>query len=273
MAVSKLHTSSVYGPVKSWRLGRSLGIDLLCVDSICSFDCVYCQLGKINRLTSTRSKFITTEKVMADLKASDWKRSDVITISGSGEPTLASNLGDVIAAVKDLTGKPVIVLTNSTMLSDPSVRSELLRADRIYCKLDAWSDDQLRRVNRPVDQISHETIVEGIAALRKEYKGFLAVQTMILTPLKWHDIERYAKIIQKIAPDEVQLNIPSRPVPNKFETQNRGNRVDGDEDSHSLKIVPPAHLLMIADAIETQTLVPVITPPSITRHAAELSQS
>ncbi len=92
--------SSIYGPVRSWRLGLSLGVDILCIDSICSFECVYCQLGKINRVTATRDVFVSTEKVLDDLKKSDWQKADVITFSGSGEPTLAKNLGEVIEKIK-----------------------------------------------------------------------------------------------------------------------------------------------------------------------------
>ena len=88
--------STIYGPVESWRLGRSLGVDLLCVDSICSFECVYCQLGKINRVTTKREVFVSTEKVLKDLKNSDWQQADVITFSGSGEPFVNPELPEFI---------------------------------------------------------------------------------------------------------------------------------------------------------------------------------
>ena len=101
--------SSIYGPIRSWRLGWSLGVDVLCVDSICSFECVYCQLGKINRVTTGRDIFVSTEKILSDLKNSDWQNADVITFSGSGEPTLAKNLGEIIEKIKELTGKPIVV--------------------------------------------------------------------------------------------------------------------------------------------------------------------
>jgi len=90
--------STVYGPVDSWRVGRSLGVDLLCDTSVCSFRCVYCQLGAINLHTSERRVYVKTERVLADLEASRWREADVITLSGSGEPTLAANLGEVIRA-------------------------------------------------------------------------------------------------------------------------------------------------------------------------------
>ncbi|MDM7921442.1 MAG: hypothetical protein QUS14_04000 [Pyrinomonadaceae bacterium] len=167
----------------------------------------------------------------------------------------------------------MIVLTNSTLLGDPEVRAEISLADRIYCKLDAWSDDQLRRINRPAEQISHETIVAGIAALRREFRGFLAIQTMILSQAKRHDIERLAKILRLIGADEVQLNVPARPVPAEWNLSNRGNRVTGDLGSRAMKLIAPAQLLMLADVIEELTFLPVITPPSVSRPAAGLGHS
>ena len=85
--------STIYGPVDSWRFGRSLGVDLILVSSVCSFNCVYCQLGNIQEITAGRRLFVPTERVMEDLRASDWRGSDIVTFSGSGEPTLALNLG------------------------------------------------------------------------------------------------------------------------------------------------------------------------------------
>src|SRR5919204_3243273 len=128
--------STVYGPVNSWRVGRSLGVDLLCVNSVCSFRCVYCQLGRINVHTAERKVYVTTERVMADLGASAWREADIITLSGSGEPTLAANMGEVIREIKKLTRKPVLVLTNSAQLVSASVRRELCEADKVFCKLD-----------------------------------------------------------------------------------------------------------------------------------------
>lgn len=256
--------SSIYGPVNSWRLGRSLGVDLLLIDSICSFDCVYCQLGRIRKLTKERGVFVPTERVMADLKRSDWRSADVVTLSGSGEPTLAANLGEVIHAVKDFTGLPVVVLTNSTMLSDPQVRIELAGADRVECKLDAWHNDALRRINRPINNIDIDVLIRGIAEFRREYVNTLTIQTMVLSAPDRADIERFAKVLRQINPDEVHFNLPLRPVPGDWDINNRGNRYIGDERSHKLKAVDQAELLMFADAIESLTNIPVITP-SITR--------
>lgn len=242
--------STVYGPVKSWRLGSSLGIDVLCVDSICSFACVYCQLGHINQLTSKRDVFVTTDRVMKDLAAADWRSADVVTLSGSGEPTLAKNLGEVIDGIKSLTGKPVIVLTNSTLLEHDEVREDLMKADRIFCKLDAWNAETLRKVDRPAEGITFEGIIDGIKKLRSEFQGQIAIQTMILKPMSDEDVHEYAKIIESIGPDEIQLNIPSRPVPAKFVIDNRGNEVAPGPGARMIKSVTKEDLLSVRDRLQ-----------------------
>ncbi|MBM3274473.1 MAG: radical SAM protein, partial [Candidatus Sericytochromatia bacterium] len=172
--------STVYGPVKSWRLGRSLGIDLLYESSICSFRCVYCQLGKIQVPTQDRRVWVPTAQVLADLERADWQSADVVTFSGNGEPTLALNLGECIRGVKARTGKPVVVLTNATLLGDPAVRADLAAADRVYVKLDAASDKMLRIVDHPVEGVTLDGILDGIKAFRAEYSGYLAIQTMVM---------------------------------------------------------------------------------------------
>lgn len=252
-------TSSIYGPVKSWRLGASLGVDVLCVDSICSFECVYCQLGKIHRVTSAREVFVSTAQVLEDLRNSDWQTADVVTFSGSGEPTLAKNLGEIIEKIKELTGKPVIVLTNSTLLHLAEVRRELAGADKIFCKLDAWSDESLRKIDRPATGVSFEKIVRGIRLLRAEFKGFLAIQTMILRQPKDADITRLAEILVSVKPDEVQLNTPSRPIPQDYFTETRGNEVLNTEGFTCLRTVSKETLEDVRKKLENLTNLPIIT--------------
>ncbi len=251
--------NSVYGPVRSWRLGSSLGVDLLCVDSICSFECVYCQLGKINRVTTKRDTFVPTAKVLDDLKNSEWQTADVITFSGSGEPTLAKNLGEVIKRTKTICGKPIIVLTNSTLLNLPEVRKEIALADKIFCKLDAWSEDTLRRIDRPHMGITHESIISGIGLLRQEFNGFLAIQTMILRPPNDFEIVEFAKILRLLRPDEVQLNLPTRPVPNKYFLETRGNAVAARSEFSRIKTISRDKLEIIRERLSQLTDLAIIT--------------
>lgn len=250
--------SSIYGPVKSWRLGWSLGVDVLCIDSICSFECVYCQLGKIHQVTTNRDVFVSTEKVLDDLKKSDWQKADAITFSGSGEPTLAENLGEVIEKIKDLTHKPIVILTNSTLLHLPQVRTELLRADKIFCKLDAWSDDTLRRFDHPEKSVSLPEIINGIRSLRREFSGFVAIQTMILRSLNQFEIRRLAEIYQSIKPDEVQLNLPTRPVPKEYFVETRGNEVEFNQLFTQLKAISKSELERIRLRLSELTHLPII---------------
>lgn len=228
--------STVYGPVRSWRVGMSLGVDLLFTSSICSFRCIYCQLGKIQVPTLERRVYVATERVLADLAASDWQSADIITLSGSGEPTLAANMGDVIDGIHAMTGKPVMVLTNSTMLGDPAVRRDLAKAEKVFCKLDASNDRLLQMVDRPVEGVTFESILAGILALRAEYSGYLAIQMMFM-PLNRKEVEEFAEILKRIAPDEVQLNTPMRPVPQEWFIEARGNH-----DKAPYPAVPLKHL-------------------------------
>lgn len=236
--MSNLPTSTVYGPVRSWRVGQSLGVDMLFTSSICSFRCVYCQLGKIEIPTTERKVYVETAKVLADLEASAWRDADVITFSGSGEPTLALNLGEAIRAIKERTGKPVMVLTNATMLNDPAVRADLMAADRVFCKLDAADEKTLKMVDRPVEGVTLASIVSGIKALRAEYPGYLAVQSMFM-PVNHKQIEAFAAILKEIAPDEVQLNTPLRPVPRGWYIEARGNH---ERENAPYEAVDLAHL-------------------------------
>lgn len=251
--------SSIYGPVSSWRLGRSLGVDVLCVDSICSFECVYCQLGKINRVTTDRAVFVSTEKIIEDLLASDWSSADVVTFSGSGEPTLAANLGEVIAEIKRITGKPVIVLTNSTLLDRAEVREELADADRVFCKLDAWSEDTLRRFDRPAEGITLRSIVDGIVEFRRGYHGFVAIQTMLMRLPHDDELAALADSLKKISPDEVQLNLPTRPIPHKYFVETRGNEVEFDDSFKKLKTITKDELERVASKLGELTGLEVVT--------------
>jgi len=142
--------SSIYGPVHSWRVGESLGIDLICETSTCSFNCFYCQLGKIQKVTNERTLFIDTKSVMDDFENSQWKKSDIITFSGSGEPTLATNLGEVSRAIKKITPIPQLLLTNGTLLNHPEVIADCQGIDKVYVKLDAPDEEHFQRINRPV---------------------------------------------------------------------------------------------------------------------------
>lgn len=248
---------TVYGPVRSWRFGRSLGIDPIAGESACSFNCTYCQLGNIIRMTDHRQIFVPTERVLADLQASSWQDADIITFSGNGEPTLALNLRELIEAVKACTGKPVLVLTNGTLLGDPEVRRDLRDADEVAVKLDAADDRHLQLVNRPVPGVTMESILQGTELFRREYSGKLALQVMLM-PMNVAQADAIIRVIRRLCPDEVQLNTPTRPYPRRWVLGNRGGAVPGTE-SVRLRTISAEEADAIEYRIRVETAVPVIS--------------
>lgn len=261
--------SSVYGPVHSWRVGASLGVDLLLETSICSFNCIYCQLGDIQLKTAERRLYVPTARVEQDLRQSAWETADIITFSGSGEPTLALNLGEVIHFVKEYTGKPVLVLTNATLLHDDTVIRDLREADIVACKLDAASEAGLRQINRPVPGVTLESIVAGIRALKEQHPGKVALQCMFM-PANLREVELLAGLIKTIRPDEVQLNTPKRPYPLVWRSDSRGNhREPGDipYPTRSLRVVEPPQ----AEEIETLLQAAVPDIPILSIYKKEIS--
>jgi wyosine [tRNA(Phe)-imidazoG37] synthetase (radical SAM superfamily) len=203
--------SIVYGPVPSWRLGRSLGIDLLSTKGkTCSFDCIYCQLGRtVNPLTE-RKQFVSLSQVAADLERVRGISADYATFSGVGEPTLASNLGEAIGLVKSVLKLAVAVLTNSSLMPREDVRRELTSADVVVAKIDTPNEELFRQINRPYLQCTFGEIIRAIKLFRGEYQGKLALQMMFIKANRGCAPEM-ARIAERISPDEVQINTPLRP--------------------------------------------------------------
>ena len=204
--------SVVYGPVPSWRLGRSLGIDLLSTDGkTCSFDCTYCQLGPTIHPATERAEFVPLQRLTAELEAVRDVEADYATFSGVGEPTLAANLGEAISIARAVLRLPIAVLTNSSLMPQDDVRRDLAGADVVVAKLDAPGESVFREINRPVGGgYSFDEIVEGITSLRRDYGGRLALQMMFVEANKGCAAEM-ARIARVVSPDEVQLNTPLRP--------------------------------------------------------------
>lgn len=201
----------VYGPLASWRLGRSLGVDLICSPKkICSFDCLYCQLEKTEKITSQRSVFVLTNNVEGEVKnALEKTTPDVITFSGMGEPTLANNMHEVIMLLRELTDIPLAILTNSSLLYDKNVQKTLRNLDIIVAKLDASNQELFQKMNCPAPGIAFEKTLKGIKELRRDFNGKFALQIMFINENK-KCAEDIAKIAQGIQPDEVQINTPLR---------------------------------------------------------------
>ncbi|MDO8662225.1 MAG: radical SAM protein [Candidatus Omnitrophota bacterium] len=184
----------------------------------CSFDCIYCQLGRTNKLTIERKEYVQINDIIEELKfwlADNQEAAqglEYITLSGSGEPTLNIKLAELIAAIRSLTPLKIAVLTNSSLLGDPQVRRQLLQADLIVPSLDAVTQQLFVRIDRPHPDISVENVINGLAALRREFRGKIWLEVMLVKGINddIRHIRKLKEVIERINPDKVQLNSPVR---------------------------------------------------------------
>lgn len=201
----------IYGPVASWRLGSSLGIDPLSKgEKVCTFDCVYCQIGKTKILTDKRGTFVRIGDIIEELDSLPSLEIDYMTFSGTGEPTLAENLGQMIKAIKKIRNEKIAVLTNASLMHREDVQKDLFLTDFVVAKLDASSQEVFKQVSSPLDGIEIANIIQGIKNFKSCYMGKLALQIMFIEQNKKH-AKQIAQIAKEIGPDEVQINTPLRP--------------------------------------------------------------
>ena len=209
----------VFGPVPSRRLGHSLGVDLLPFKT-CTYDCIYCQLGRTTNKTLARKQYVPLSDVLADVKRKleDGVKADYITLSGSGEPTLFSELGPLVTSLKSMTDVPIAVLTNGSLLWDEEVRRALLPVDLVVPSLDASDAAMFEYVNRPCRGISFERMVEGLVRFRQEFARPIWLEVMLLGGVTSGEQEAQALMahINRIQPDKVQLNTVVRPPAEAF---------------------------------------------------------
>jgi wyosine [tRNA(Phe)-imidazoG37] synthetase (radical SAM superfamily) len=211
-------SSSVYkhlfGPVPSRRLGRSLGVDLVPFKT-CSFDCIFCQLGRTTDKTIQRQAYVPALAVKDELARwlSEGGESDYITLAGSGEPTLNSEFGDVVDFIKERTPIPVALLTNGSLFGDSEVRVQAARADVVKVSLSVWDQFSLERVNRPHPAIRFASLIEGMRKFRTEFGGKLWLEVFLMAGVNdsLADVGKIAKFANSLGADRVQLNTSVRP--------------------------------------------------------------
>lgn len=204
----------LFGPVNSRRLGRSLGVELV-PKKICSMDCLYCEVGKTTCLTLKRAPYIPWEKIVEALEIAKEIESDfdVLTLTGSGEPTLNIHFEEALFRAKKIIRKPLSVLTNSSTINIPSVRQALGEADLVLASLDSAREGSFRLVNRPVKEIKLNEIIEGLRHLRETMKGELWLEVLFVKDIndKPEDLIALREAIEYIKPHKVQLNTVVRP--------------------------------------------------------------
>ena len=209
-----LQRKYTFGPVPSRRLGLSLGVDVI-PKKLCSLDCVYCEVGVTDKRGLARKEYLPANEILAEVKEvlAEYPDLDHITISGSGEPTLNSKIGDIIRGIKQMTKVPVAVLTNGTLLDNPEVRRDLMDADIVSPSLDAVSADVFEKVDRPNPKLRIDTIIDGIKAFRQEYKGRMWIEILFVKGMNDHDAEvfKMKAVINELQPEKIHLNTVIRP--------------------------------------------------------------
>lgn len=213
-----------YGPVLSRRFGYSLGVDIIPY-KVCSYDCVYCQLGGTTKKTTSRKQYlkIDLEEFKNDLniKLKGKQRIDYITFSGSGEPTLNKDLDILIHEVKDMTDIPVVVLTNGSLLYKEEVIYSIREADLIKVSIDAPDQISLEKINCPHPDIKFALLSEGLNLLLNTFRGKVWIEIMLIKGLNdsldtAYEFKAYLKNLAKVSSgsiiEKIHLNTPVRPA-------------------------------------------------------------
>jgi len=209
----------VYGPVPSRRLGRSLGVDIVPFKT-CTYDCIYCQLGRTTNKTVQRASLAPVDEVVREVEERLQRipLPDYVTISGSGEGTLHADLGDLVARIKRITDVPVAIVTNGSLLFRTEVREACFGADLVIPSLDAGDDSMFRYVNRPHESVAFDQMVQGLADFRKEYDKEIWLEVFLLggVTATTAEVLKIKEQTDRIQPDKIQLNTVARPAAEEF---------------------------------------------------------
>ncbi len=250
----------VFGPVGSGRLGLSLGLDLLGA-RICTFDCLYCEAGATEALTTARKPYVSARRILDELAA--WKAAghadpDAVTLGGLGEPCLNTDCGEIIAGAKKLFPHvPVAVLTNSSLLPDPEVREALAGADIVLPSMDTLVAAEYRLVNRPHPDIDLASIRQGLLDFRAGYCGRIFLEILLVAGD--NDSEENLALLREfcaeLSPDRVDVVTMSRPGAHPGATA-----------------VPQATLARFKDALGARTAAPAVSGYGPTALAARQTE-
>lgn len=207
----------IIGMVMSRRLGKSLGVNLI-PGKICSLDCVYCEAGRTQILTSERSAYFPVDEVIKELRCYINENPDIdfITYSGAGEPTLYSQLGEVSRRIKEEFGKyKLALITNGTLFYREDVRRDAAFADVVMPSLDAVSTAVFGKVNRPEASLDNKKIIDGLCEFRREYNGQIWLEFFVVPGVNdsAEELELIKNAVRRIKPDRLQLNSLDRPAP------------------------------------------------------------
>jgi wyosine [tRNA(Phe)-imidazoG37] synthetase (radical SAM superfamily) len=209
----------LFGPLMSRRFGRSLGIDL-CPMKTCSYDCIFCQLGRTKKTTGKREEFFPLEEICNEII--HWLQADgqaeYITLAGSGEPTLYSRFGELVDFIHSKTDIPVLLLSNGSLFWQKEVREAASKVDVVKLSMSAWNQDLFEKINRPVQEVTFKRMIDGEIEFRKKYKGKLILEVFLLTGINatQADVGKIAQFANQIKPDTIHFNTVTRPAAEEF---------------------------------------------------------
>lgn len=204
-----------FGPVPSRRLGHSLGINNIPGDKICTYACIYCQVGATRHYTLERQSFYSPEQIFSAVEEHLGKLQvmpDYLTFVPNGEPTLDIHLGESISLLKQI-GIPIAVITNASLLGDAAVRDALSLADWVSVKVDANEEAVWKKINRPHPSLTFEGYKDGLQAFASSYKGIMATETLMVEGVNdgAELLQQNASLIATLKPARAYLSIPTRP--------------------------------------------------------------
>ncbi len=204
----------LFGPVPSRRYGRSLGIDLVPMKTCC-YDCVFCQLGPTPATTCERRDYVPVPDVLRALEA--WLATgepvDILTLCGSGEPTLHAHFGEVLHWIAKNAGKPSLLMSNGALFADPAVRRDAALADRVKISLHFWDEASFRATVRPHPSLRLADVLAGWRAFRAEYAGKLDLEFFALPGMNDapDQLGSVLALAEGLRPDTVTVNSAVRP--------------------------------------------------------------
>jgi len=204
----------IFGPVPSRRLGSSLGVNNI-PKKHCSYNCIYCQVGRTTSLTVERKPFFEPDDIVSEVVSAvnDYQGViDYISFVPDGEPTVDMNLGKIIKGIKKQVKIKVAVITNSSLIEAAS--QDLMEADLVSLKIDAGTEDIYRKVNRPHPSLSLPKILKDMEDFSKVYKGIIITETMLLDGINdgEDNLKKVSEVIKRISPQTAYIGVPVRPL-------------------------------------------------------------
>ncbi|WP_331775373.1 radical SAM protein [Sulfurospirillum sp. 1612] len=211
----------IFGPVTSRRFGQSLGIDLSPALKQCNFDCVYCELQGAKPVDAMR-EVVAVDDIISALKEAlvKFPDVDVITLTANGEPTLYPHLDILIDKINALKANhKLLILTNGATIVEPRVRKMLAKLDIVKLSLDCVTPKCFKRIDRPYHDIKIEAIIEAMREFRREYKGLLIIEVLVVKGIndKEEEFENISRVLNEINPDRVDVGSIDRPPAYKVE--------------------------------------------------------